>query len=70
MLGLLSHLALRLTVDAVLALSAWGTYKLTQKGIAKREKGNQSLVHFMSAFGLGVLTIWLFFALYPFWKLF
>jgi len=70
MLGFLWHIALRLMVDAVLALSGWGTYKLFQSGIAKRDKGNPSLAHFIAAFALGALTIWLFFALHPYWKLF
>jgi len=70
MLGFLWHIALRLMVDAVLALSCWGTYKFFQSGITKREKGNPSLANFIAAFALGALTIWLFFALYPYWKLF
>jgi hypothetical protein len=69
MLGFLWHIALRLMADAVLALCGWNTYKLFQSGIAKREKGNRVLPIFIAAFALGALTIWLFFALYPYWRL-
>ncbi len=64
------HLVLRLACDAVLALSAWGSYKLFQRGIAKRKQGTQSVADFFGAISLAALTVWLFFALYPYWVLF
>ena len=64
------HILRRLVVDLAVGVSGWGAFKLSMAALGQGDTKNwrYRFVRFGGAIALGAFTVWLFFALHPWWR--